>query len=283
MHEAKFNFISGLPRSGSTLLGALLLQNKRFHASMSSPVASLIQSMSQSLGIRNEWSPLIDAEQRRRILASLFSAYHGSDPEKNIIFDTSRAWCARLPLLAELFPDARIIACVRDPKWVINSFETIFRKSPFLMSRLFTADQSQTVYSRVDTLAAGDGAYGFALRALKEAYYGEHAHRLILLDYDALAGDSRGTMDKLYAELGLPPFDHDFENVSYQGGDAFDAHFGLPGLHRVDPRVRSGTRRMILPPDITLRFANQDFWNRPQPSEPKVRAILSPRSSHDAG
>ena len=283
MCVSKVHFISGLPRSGSTLLAAILLQNRDLHASMSSPVAPLLHSVSQSLGIRNEWSPLIDGEQRRRILASLFHAYHGSDPEKDIIFDTSRAWCARLPLLAELFPDARIIACVRDPTWVINSFETIFRKNPFLMSRLFTADQSQTVYSRVDTLTAGEGAYGFASRALKEAYYGEHAHRLILLDYDALTGDPRGTMDQLYAELGLPPFDHDFENILYKGGDAFDAHFGLPGLHRVEPRVRSGTRRMVLPPDLAQRFANQDFWNRAQGGGPKVRAILSPRPSHAAG
>ncbi|MBD9680249.1 sulfotransferase, partial [Pseudomonas sp. PDM18] len=33
-----FHFISGLPRSGSTLLSAILLQNPRFHAGMSSPV-----------------------------------------------------------------------------------------------------------------------------------------------------------------------------------------------------------------------------------------------------
>ncbi len=42
---AKIHFISGLPRSGSTLLGALLRQNRRFHASMSSPVGSLVNRM----------------------------------------------------------------------------------------------------------------------------------------------------------------------------------------------------------------------------------------------
>ncbi|WP_442939260.1 sulfotransferase [Nostoc sp.] len=40
----KIHFISGLPRSGSTLLGALLRQNPRFHASMSSRYIKLIQS-----------------------------------------------------------------------------------------------------------------------------------------------------------------------------------------------------------------------------------------------
>ena len=33
----KMHFISGLPRSGSTLLSAILRQNPRFYAAMSSP------------------------------------------------------------------------------------------------------------------------------------------------------------------------------------------------------------------------------------------------------
>ncbi|MEG3936419.1 MULTISPECIES: sulfotransferase [unclassified Microcoleus] len=32
------HFISGLPRSGSTLLAALLRQNPRFHGAMTSPL-----------------------------------------------------------------------------------------------------------------------------------------------------------------------------------------------------------------------------------------------------
>src|SRR3569832_2806671 len=41
----KYHFISGLPRSGSTLLAALLLQNPRFHAGMTSPVGTLFTGM----------------------------------------------------------------------------------------------------------------------------------------------------------------------------------------------------------------------------------------------
>ena len=35
----KLHFISGLPRSGSTLLAGILRQNPRFHAAMTGPVA----------------------------------------------------------------------------------------------------------------------------------------------------------------------------------------------------------------------------------------------------
>jgi len=40
-----FHFISGLPRAGSTLTAAILRQNPRFHAGMSSPVASLFDNV----------------------------------------------------------------------------------------------------------------------------------------------------------------------------------------------------------------------------------------------
>ena len=51
----KFHFISGLPRSGSTLLSALLLQNPRFHAGMTSPVGTLLSGMLQQFGAGREF------------------------------------------------------------------------------------------------------------------------------------------------------------------------------------------------------------------------------------
>ena len=40
-----FHAISGLPRSGSTLLAALLRQNPRFYAEMTSPVVGLLNGL----------------------------------------------------------------------------------------------------------------------------------------------------------------------------------------------------------------------------------------------
>ena len=37
-------------------------------------------------------------------------------------------------------------------------------------------------------------------------------------------------MTRLYELLNLPPFKHDFENVSYEGGGEFDLWLGVPGL-----------------------------------------------------
>jgi hypothetical protein len=48
------HFISGLPRSGSTLLAAILRQNPRFHAAMTSPVGSLYTALEAAMSRRNE-------------------------------------------------------------------------------------------------------------------------------------------------------------------------------------------------------------------------------------
>jgi hypothetical protein len=54
------HFISGLPRAGSTLLAALLRQNPRFSAGMTSPVGSLFNAMLTATSARNEGAVFLD-------------------------------------------------------------------------------------------------------------------------------------------------------------------------------------------------------------------------------
>ncbi len=186
-----------------------------------------------------------------------------------------------MALVDELYPTAKVVACVRDPTWIINSFETIVRRNPLLLSRLVPADQSQTVYSRVDSLAGPDGAFGFAWRALQDAVYGPHAGKLILVDYDALVADPRRVLEKLYGFIGIAPFGHDLEAITYEGGERFDAHFGLPGLHAVRRAVQPAPQDMILPPDLIRRFSNMAFWTRPRTEGRPLNVVLPPGVTHD--
>jgi len=79
----KVHFISGLPRSGSTLLAALLRQNPRFHAAMTSPVGGLVDRMLEAISEDNEFSTFISLEQKRAVILSIFSAYyHPQSPEE---------------------------------------------------------------------------------------------------------------------------------------------------------------------------------------------------------
>ena len=85
-----FHFISGLPRSGSTLLSALLRQNPRFHAGMSSPVASFFESIIAQVSAGSELSTMVDQSQRARLLKGLFDSYY-ADVKTPVIFEIGRA------------------------------------------------------------------------------------------------------------------------------------------------------------------------------------------------
>lgn len=257
----RYHFITGLPRSGSTLLSALLLQNPRFHAGMTSPVGGLFKGMLNQLGAGSEFGPVVTKEQRRRLSRGLFDSYYADQAgKKEVIFDTNRMWSAQMPALMDLFPGAKLIACVRNVAWVMDSIERRYRANPYEITRLFNDDtERNTVYSRVDTLAQRNRMVGYPWTALKEAFYGEHASSLLLVDYDLLAQAPQKVLPLIYQFLGEPEYAHNFERVKYDAPE-FDEALGLHGLHQVRPQVELQRRETILPPDLFEQYSKLSFW-----------------------
>ncbi|MCB1884211.1 MAG: sulfotransferase [Geminicoccaceae bacterium] len=260
------HFISGLPRSGSTLLAGILRQNPRFHAGMTGPVGTLFGAMLAAMSPQAETALFLDEPMRRDLLRGLFDAYYKGHLDKALVFDTNRAWTARLPALKALFPDAKVVCCVRDVAWVMDSIERLVRKNAFLPSRLFaTADERATVFSRVEALAHRDRLVGYAWSALKEAYYGEHSSSLLIVEYDILVQRPKDCLRLVYEFLGETPFDHDFDDVDYDEPE-FDRQLATPGLHAVHRKVEWKPRRTVLPPDLYEKFTNLSFWRDPKGS-----------------
>src|SRR5947209_4706299 len=96
------HFISGLPRSGSTLLAAILRQNPRFHAMMTSPVGGIYLAMQSALSRKNEGAVFIDDEQKRHLLAGVFDNYSRRVSQEKLVFHTNRIWCSKMPHLVQL-------------------------------------------------------------------------------------------------------------------------------------------------------------------------------------
>lgn len=259
--DHEFHFISGLPRSGSTLLAAILRQNPNFNAGMSSPLANLFEGVIAQVSAGSEISTMVDQDQRARILRGLFDSYYADYPEP-VIFDTNRSWTAQLPALMKLFPDARLICCVRDVAWVMDSLERQFRDNAFENTRLFNSPgERATVYTRVEALAHANRLVGFPWHALREACYSNFAERLMLVEYDLLVTRPADVFKLIYEFLGKDHFAHDFDNVEYDAPQ-FDAQLGLDGLHRVHKTVKPRPRETILPPDLFKRYAQLAFWRK---------------------
>ncbi|HZP66341.1 MAG TPA: sulfotransferase, partial [Rudaea sp.] len=99
----KFHFISGLPRSGTTLLAAVLNQNPRFRAGMTSPLADIMGVVMAETSSKNDFSFAVSEEQRYSLLRGLAENLYAGRAGADVVFDTSRLWCSRMRLLETLF------------------------------------------------------------------------------------------------------------------------------------------------------------------------------------
>lgn len=255
------HFISGLPRSGSTLLCALLRQNPRFTAAMTSPVALLCSTLHKKM-CGGEFGVFFDDARRAAMLRGVFDSYHASSAHDQVVFDTNRTWTGRAALVGALYPGSRIVCCVRDIGWIIDSVERMLAKNPLQLSRIFNFQPGASVYARVETLMQPDtGLIGLPWSNLREAWFGPEAKRLIVIDYDDLVRAPRTILQALYSELGESWFEHDFDNVVYDEPD-YDASIGMPGLHHVRPKVEHVPRKPVIPPDLFAKYAHTHFWQK---------------------
>lgn len=253
-----YHFITGLPRSGSTLLSSILKQNPRFHASITDPLATLVKGVVESSqdgpGMKTE----VPIPRRKNLIRALFNGYY-EDVDKEVIFNTNRAWTLLPGVVKEIMPQSRFIVCVRDLNWVLDSFETAHRRNP-LSTNTVTGGLSGTVYSRAEMLMDPAGVVGFPYTGIKQLITGpdDEKRMAILIEYDQLCKEPELTMRAIYNFIGEPYYNHDYNNVE-ASWDEYDAEIGIK-LHDVRKRVEYRPRNFILPPDILNKYANMEVW-----------------------
>lgn len=237
--EKQFYFVSGLPRSGSTLLMNILAQNPRFGVSATSGIMDIM------FGVRNSWDSLIefkahpDEEAKKRVLKGILENYY-STTDKPIVFDKSRGWLSLLQMYEYVFEKkAKVIVPVRDMRDVLASFEKMWRSNS-MNTQLSQESQFyfdfQSVEGRVGVWLRPDQPVGLAYNRIVDAIKRGYSDRMFFLKFDDLTSKPKETMQKVYAFLDEPGFDHDFDNVEQVTWED-DSQHGIKGLHDIRSKV----------------------------------------------
>ena len=270
----QYYFISGLPRSGSTLLSALLKQNPEFYADITSCSENLIGSSIKTI-CESENNLTIDEEQRKNILHGIFDGYY-KHIDNPIIFDSDRKWTKRTHLLKDLFPYTKILCPVRDIVSILNSFEAITSKNSFYQS-VFTT-HSGNVFDRCDDLMyKGTGIVSVPWICLSEGY-AANPEMMMLIEYEDLCKEPEKTMKKVYEFLKKPYFNHDFDNLEYSN-EIYDKALNAKGLHTVKKKVEYNPPKIILPPEIVKKYSemNMEFWRKDYKPDSDITEKLNKR------
>jgi sulfotransferase len=264
------HFLSGMPRSGSTLLANLLAQNPRFHATATS---GILEVMFQT---RNLWQnvdalkAMDEAESERckvQVLRGIILGYF-EHVDKPVVFDKSRGWLAYMEMAeAVLGRRPRVIVTVRDLRDILASFEKLFRKTS--ATRQVTQEaaafhQFQTVAGRCDMLCRNDQLVGSSFNRVKDAVHRGWRDCMLFVEYERLTATPGSVMREVYEFLGEEPFEHDFNNVEQVTQEDDLVHI-WKDLHKIRQKIEPQQPQWpsILTKEASDKYADDArFWTR---------------------
>ena len=259
--ESQLHFLAGLPRSGSTLLAAILNQNPAARVSSTSDLVHILDVLA-NLWANAHTLSINDPERTRlvEVMRGVINAEYKDTPR--VVIDKSREWprpdiMQSMPMV--LGRPMKIIATVRDVPDCAASFARIADPED-LNSFLVDSSFIQHLQGSYVSLQNGYAAY-------PEAF--------LFIEYEDLLADPQAQLDRVHDFLDLPPFAYDFENIDGSTVAEDDAAlWNAPGLHDVQPKLErqhNQSARDVLGKRY-VQFAQPAFW-RADPGEPEIHTL----------
>ena len=257
------HFLSGLPRSGSTVLAAILNQNPATHVSTTSGLVHALESLA------NIWSldKLLGEndpkrERHSQTMRGVINSFYEDIPE-NIIIDKARTW-PLIPIMGAmnqvLKRKPKIIATVRSISDCAASFVRIAKPE----------DMDEFMYS------------GQLIQHLKGSYvslqsgYAYDPECFLFVEYDDLLANPKTELERIHKFLDLDTFEYDFNKIDGSIVQENDEELhGIAGLHDIKPKLEKQHNENSK--DVLRQYYNEfcqpEFWRDEQSTKPIVRDL----------
>ena len=230
-------FLSGLPRTGSTLLTSILSQNKKIHTEPNSALCQLMWDMQvscqQTEQIQNR--PDLPAKLIAEIPKVFYAGVSG------YIIDKCRSWT--LPANIELItnyisPDYKMIVMTRPIIDIVRSFVFVRKMNGWTDPEAGLLDDgSEPIMRSLD-----------GVRYARSIDTGQ----FLFLDYDRLITEPESVTADIYDFTGWKPYRHDFTNIVNLKPERDDL-LGLVGLHDIRPTISRRQLDVELSPELEAK------------------------------
>ena len=250
-------FLSGLPRTGSTLLGSILSQNPEIYVTPTSPLYSLLVNTNEHFNLLSVQYTYDHEKVSSRVYHAMIKAFY-ADINQPVIFDKHRGWPKHCPAISEyLNPNVRIICTIRPIAEVITSYLVLADKDPdnFIDKHLKHLNQDVNNEARALLL------WEFYMKSSYDNMVHGMTHNpesLLLVEYRDLVGNLDKTLNKVYNFCGLDKFSHYDFGIANKCAEAKDEAWGLKNLHTIRPALgmRSADPLAYLPKEA-IDYFNQ--------------------------
>ena len=244
------HFLSGLPRSGSTVLAAILNQNPMTHVSTTSGLVQALDGLANtwhSAGLLNQNDPT--RNKLAQTMRGMIDAFY-EDTDKPIVIDKSRGW----PIST-----------------IMSAMTQVLDRQPKIVATVRSIPDCAASFVRIEKPADLDEfmASGQLMDHLRAAYISlqeGHAYtpeNFLFVEYEDLLKEPHEQLARIHTFLDLPPFEYDFNNIdgSTVAEDDEQLH-GTLGMHDVKPVLAPQHKQA--PRDLLKSYYNNfcqpEFW-----------------------
>jgi len=215
-------FLSGLPRTGSTLLTSILSQNPEIHTEGNSALCQLMWDMQVSCWNTEQLQnrPDIQGELITSIPEIFYKGVEGN------ILDKCRSWTmpANLELIDKYITKSpKIIVMLRPIVDIVKSFVLVRDMNGWNNPESGLLDDDSEPIMR-------------SFNGVKHAKSIDSGQFLYLW-YDDLVTNPEQTINKVYDFCGWKKFNHQFDNIKNLTPERDDL-LGLLGLHNIRPELK---------------------------------------------
>ncbi len=245
MTERKtIHFLAGLPRSGSTLLANVLLQNPAIHVTPTSGICDMLVQVKNGWDRNDAFQAMergLSERVKGDVLRAMLQAYFGH-VERPICIDKNRYWAEFLEMAAELVGGrdrVKVLVTVRDLRDVVASFEKLYRRTSALGQVAQEAGMAlkfKTALGRAEVFVDDAQPVGRAYNAIRDAVTRGWLDRMHFIDFEDLTRRPKETLQGIYGFLQAPAHAHDFGRVE-QVTVEDDFVYGFKDLHVIRQKV----------------------------------------------
>lgn len=250
-------FLSGLPRTGSTLLGSILNQNPDIHVSPTSPLYPLLVETNECFN-RLDVQYTFDKEMvSKRVYKEMIQAFYPDKRKQPIIFDKHRGWPKHIAAIREYIGEPKIVCTIRPIIEIITSYLTLANndKDNFIDRHLSELGQEITDEARAFLLWTD--YLGPVYETLCVGLNTE-PDSILLIEYEDIVYQPEKTLGKIYSFCSLSPFKHTFDNIENTCEESKDEAWGLKNLHTIRPELkRKSENPLIYLPPVAIEYFSQ--------------------------
>jgi sulfotransferase len=232
-------FLSGLPRSGSTLLGSILSQHHEIQVTPTSPLSDLLCLIDENFSKLDIQYTYNKENITNNIYKSILENFYNHLKVPHVI-DKHHAWPRNLQSVYKFTGKSpKVIATHRRVSEIISSYITLIEKNNqednFIDNHLRRQHISINMNTRVEYLWRNYASEPYESLVFGLRHFRSYIH---LVNYNDLINFPEEEMNKIYKFLEIPNHSHDFSGIINTCVEEKDHKWGLNNLHTIHSKLQ---------------------------------------------